>query len=120
MNGPSRFDALFESIDTKRTQDFLGFLTEDAVFRYGSHPEAAGRTTIGAAVDQFFASIESSRHELRLLWERPDAVVCQGDVHYVRRDGRKLTLPFCNVFRMRGDKIARYEIYIDPAPLFAA
>jgi ketosteroid isomerase-like protein len=119
MNSSARFDPLFRAIDAKSTGQFLDFLSEDALFRYGSSPAVVGRATIGAAVDQFFASIESSRHELRLVWERPDAAVCQGDVHYVRRDGKSLTLPFCNIFQLRDGKIVRYEIYIDPGPLFA-
>jgi ketosteroid isomerase-like protein len=120
MSQPSRYDPLFRAIDEKSTDQFLQFLCDDATFRYGSFPPAVGREAIAAAVDQFFASIESSRHEMRMVWERPDAAVCQGNVHYVRRDGKALTLPFCNVFQLRDGRIANYEIYIDPAPLFAA
>lgn len=115
-----RFDALFESIDAKRTGDFLGFLAEDAYFRYGSNPAAVGHAAIRAGVNQFFGSIRSSKHELQRLWETPEGVMCQGNVHYVRLDGTSIVLPFCNIFEMRGDRIARYEIYIDPTPLFAA
>ena len=111
--------ALFESIDGKRTQQFLSFLTEDALFRYGSNPPAVGHAAIGATVEQFFGSIRSCSHRLVRSWEEPNSVVCQGEVQYVRLDGRSLTLPFCNVFELRGDKISRYEIYIDPTPLLA-
>jgi hypothetical protein len=31
-----------------------------------------------------------------------------------------VTLPFANVFLLRGGEIASYRIYIDNAPLFAA
>ena len=120
MSHSSRYDPLFRAIDAKRTDQFLQFLSDDATFRYANFPPAEGRAAIAEAVDQFFSSIESSRHEIRMVLEQPHTAVCQGDVHYVRRDGRTLTLPFCNVFQLRDDKIARYEIYIDPAPLFAA
>lgn len=115
----SRYDALFGSIDGKHTDAFLSFLTEDAVFRYGSGPDVTGRAAIGAAVGQFFATIQSSSHRLRRLWQQPDSAVCQGDVRYVRLDGRSITVPFCNVFELRDAKISRYEIYIDPTPLLA-
>ena len=111
--------ALFESVDAKRTADFLSFLTDDALFRYGSNPAATGRIAIGTAVEQFFASIRSCSHRLTRFWEDRSSVVCQGEVQYVRLDGRSVTLPFCNVFELRDEKISRYEIYIDPTPLMA-
>lgn len=115
----SRCDALFKSIDSKRTDAFLSFLNEDALFRYGSNAEVIGRAAIGAAVDQFFATIQSSAHRLHRLWQQPDSAVCQGEVRYVRLDGRSVVVPFCNVFQLRDEKISRYEIYIDPTPLMA-
>jgi ketosteroid isomerase-like protein len=111
--------SLFASIDAKRTQQFLGFLTEDAVFRYGSNPRVVGRSAIELVVDQVFASIRSCSHRVLRVWEHPGSVICQGEVTYVRLDGRSIVLPFCNVFELRDERIARYEIYIDPGPLTA-
>ena len=34
---------LFSIIDTRQTQAFVGYLSEDAMFRYGSNPEVDGR-----------------------------------------------------------------------------
>jgi hypothetical protein len=45
--------------------------------------------------------------------------VCEGLVTYTRLDGSQVIVPFVNVFYLRGDKIARYLIYIDNGPLFA-
>ncbi len=45
--------------------------------------------------------------------------MCEGLVTYTRLDGSQVTIPFVNVFYLRGDKIARYLIYIDNGPLFA-
>jgi len=39
-------------------------------------------------------------------------------VTYTRHDGSVLTVPFANVFEMRGDKIAAYRIYVDNSLLF--
>lgn len=115
----TRWNALFARIDSKHTEGFLHFLTEDAVFRYGSQPPVAGRAAIGALVEGIFASIRSCSHRLLRVWEPPEAAVCQGEVTYVLHDDRSILLPFCNVFELRGAKIARYEIYIDPTPLTA-
>ena len=43
-------EPLFASIDARDTPRFLTFLTEDAVFRYGSGAPVVGRASIGAAV----------------------------------------------------------------------
>ncbi len=32
-------------------------------------------------------------------------------------DGRNVTLPFVDVFRLEGDEISDWLIYIDPAPM---
>jgi ketosteroid isomerase-like protein len=108
---------LFASIDAKDTARFASYLTDDAEFRYGSGPAIAGRSAIGDAVDAFFATIESSQHSPGLRFESGSHAVCEGWVRYVRRDGRSVELPFCNVFALAGDRISKYHVYIDPAPL---
>ena len=118
MASTERWHALFAAVDAKNTREFLSFLTPDAFFRYGSNVPATGHDAIGAVVDRFFDSIRVSEHRIQRVWEQPDSAVVQGEVAYVRLDGRAVILPFCNVFVLRGEKIERYEIYIDPAPLF--
>jgi limonene-1,2-epoxide hydrolase len=41
-------------------------------------------------------------------------------VTYTRHNGSSLSVPFANVFELKGDKIASYRIYIDNSALFAA
>ena len=111
--------ALFSSIDAKQADTFVSFLTEDAVFRYGSAAPAEGRETIRHAVAQFFSTITSCAHRILRVWEQPDTLVVQGEVRYVTLDGREVTVPFCNVFELRDEKIAKYLIYLDPTPMLA-
>jgi hypothetical protein len=118
MSSPERWRELFAAIDAKKTEEFLSFLSSDALFRYGSNAPAVGREAIAAAVDGFFATIRFCEHRLLHAWEERGSAVCQGEVAYVRLDGKSVVLPFCNVFGLRDDgKIYRYEIYIDPTPL---
>ena len=111
---------LYKAIDAKDTRRFLSFLTENAQFRFGNYPPAVGHAAIGAAVDAFFASIRSSRHDILNNWEPQGHLVSQGIVTYVRQDGRSVTVPFVNVFNMRGNLVQDYLIYIDNTPLYAA
>ena len=113
--------ALFGCIDAGNTRDFLAFLTPDAAFRFGSAPPAEGLSAIADAVDSFLRSVQSLSHRLLDVWSpSPDTVICRGEVTYLRLDGRSVILPFCNVLRMRGGSVSRYEIYLDPTPLVAA
>jgi hypothetical protein len=40
-------------------------------------------------------------------------------VSYQLLDGRTVTLPCCNVFRMRGDLICEYRVYMDIGPVLS-
>lgn len=110
---------LFAAVDARQTEEFLTFLTPEAFFRYGSNAPAVGRRAIASVVEELFASIRCSEHRLLQTWSGAGSAVCQGEVGYVRLDGRSIVLPFCNIFGLRDGRIHRYEIYIDPTPLMA-
>lgn len=110
---------LFASIDARSAPTFVGFLTEDAVFRYGSGPEVLGRDAIEQHVAAVFASFRACSHDVQQRWEPRGWRICRGVVTYTLLDGRRITLPFCNALQLRGELIERYEIYIDPTPLMA-
>lgn len=111
---------LFESIDAKDTAGFVAFLTDEAEFRFGNAEPIQGKAAIAAAVDGFFGSIQGSRHRIEHTWLDGESRVCHGTVGYTRHDGSRVTMPFANVFYMEGERVSRYLIYIDLAPLFAA
>jgi ketosteroid isomerase-like protein len=111
--------SLFGTIDAADVSGFCAYLTEDAVFRFGSAPAVQGRAAIERAVRHFFASIQRSRHKLGRVWSAEDAVALEGVVTYTRLDGSEVTLPFADTLVLRADRIAEYSIYIDIAPLFA-
>ncbi len=110
---------MFAAIDRKDTEAFVGYLTDDAVFRFGSAPAVRGRDAIREAVDGFFGSISGSKHTISNTLEKGSTRVCEGEVTYTRLDGSEVTLPFTDVFEYDGDLIAQYKIYIDIGPLYA-
>jgi ketosteroid isomerase-like protein len=113
------WSSLFATIDGKRAQEFVQFLTPDGEFRFGNQPPVHGHADVAAYVAAFFDMIGGSRHQLLQTWEAADSTVCEGLVTYTRLDGAQVTIPFVNVFYLRGDKVARYLIFIDNGPLFA-
>ncbi len=120
MESPSWVNQLFQSIDAMDTNRFLSFINNDAQFRFGNAPPVVGKEAIGQAVDGFFASIKAIEHRLLDTWTHPDAVICQGEVTYTRHDNSHVTLPFVNVFGMKGNLVKDYLIYMDINPLYGS
>jgi ketosteroid isomerase-like protein len=114
------WERIFAVIDAGDAAGFVGFLTPDAEFRFGNAPAVVGGEAIRAAAAGFFSAIASSRHRLLRTWNGAETAVCEGEVTYTRHDGTLLSVPFANVFELRGDKIATYRIYIDNSSLFNA
>ena len=110
---------LFASIDANDAAAFVGYLTDDAVFRFGSAPPVQGRAAIQAAVDGFFGTIAGCSHDVQTVLSSGSTQVCEGEVTYRRQDGSEITLPFTDVFEYEGELVARYKIYMDISPLYA-
>lgn len=109
---------ILDSVDAMDTEGFVGYLADDAIFRFGSSPVVAGKEAIGEAVGSFFASIKGLKHEILETWRQGNAVICQGQVIYTRKDGSDVTIPFVDIWRMRGELIGEYLIYLDIGPLW--
>ena len=112
-------DELFKAIDSQDVGAFVGFLADDATFRFGSAPAAKGSAAIGAAVEGFFGTIQGLEHTVTNAFADDNTIFCEGSVNYLRKDGSKIELPFADVFEMSGDRIAEYKIYMDVGPLYA-
>jgi ketosteroid isomerase-like protein len=111
--------SLFAAIDARDTAAFLQHLSEDARFRFGSAPAADGKEQIGEAVNGFFSTIASLRHDVSLSIAEDSVLICEGEVTYTRHNGSTITLPFVDVFNLDADQITSYKIYMDSGPLYA-
>ena len=43
----------------------------------------------------------------------------QGEATYTRKDDKMVTVPFLNLFKMKGALVSQYIIYVDISPLYA-
>jgi hypothetical protein len=69
----------------------------------------------------FRDAIADLHHTFLHLWEVDDGtVIATIDVYYKRLDGRELTLPCCNIFRVNNGRVDRYLIYMDVNPVLAS
>jgi ketosteroid isomerase-like protein len=117
MAGKVALTDLFKAIDRMDADAFVAYLSEDAVFRYGSQAAVRGKAAVRDYVAGFFATLKGLRHRVIATWEGKGSLVCQGEASYTRQDGKQVTVPFVNVLLLEGEKIHDYLVYVDPTPL---
>jgi hypothetical protein len=111
-------NSLFGSIDTFDTKAFASYLDEDVNFKFGNMPAVKGRSAAFDFVAGFFQAIKSISHTSLETWELNGVRFVNGLVTYTRLDGSTLSVPFSNTFKLNGDKIRDYLIFIDNSELF--
>jgi ketosteroid isomerase-like protein len=113
--------ALFDAVDRSDVDAVVELAAADIHFRFGNADPTDGKAAFTSSAQAFSSSIASIRHEIHNLWEVDQGtVVCVMDVHYRRLDGRRFTLPCCNVFIIRNGLVHDYRIYMDISPVTAA
>jgi ketosteroid isomerase-like protein len=110
---------VFAAFDAKHVSTLAGFMTDDAQLRLGNAEMITGKTAFVDAVNAFLGSIAGVRHEILIVYSDGDVAIVEFDVHYTRHDGEVVTVPCCNVFRLRDGLIAEYRSYIDATPVYA-
>jgi limonene-1,2-epoxide hydrolase len=78
---------------------------------------AFGQQAFASAVGAFHRSVAGIRHEILDVWSDREAVITELRVPYTRLDGGMVTLPCCNVFRLRDGRIADYRSYMEITPV---
>jgi ketosteroid isomerase-like protein len=110
---------VFAAFDAQDPAAVTARMTDDVRMRLGNADLVEGKARFREATAAFVASIAAIRHEITSMWSVDDVVIAEMDVHYERLDGRKVTLPVCNVFRVRGGLVSDYRVYLDIGPVYA-
>ena len=116
---PARVRAIFEAFDAKDVPALAAFMTDDVRLRLGNAEPVRGRSAFVEAVNAFVASVAGFRHDVIDVWSAGDTLIAELDVHYTRLDGGEVSVPGCNVFRLRDGSVADYRTYIDVTPVYA-
>ena len=119
MTPSDRIRMIFAAFDANDVSSLAGFMTDDVVLRLGNAEPVQGKSAFVEAVNAFLASVAGFRHEVLNVWSDGDALIAEFDVHYTRLDGGEVTLPCCNVFRLRDGLVAEYRSYIDATPVYS-
>jgi len=113
---------VFEAMDDGDVDGMVAHMTDDVVTRLGNEDEVRGTAAFRALFGHVGQAVKGLRHEVFGLWhavEDFDVWVAQLRVTYTRLDDSTVTLPCCNMFRMRGELVAEYRVYVDINPVLA-
>ena len=110
---------VFATFDARDVATLAAFVTDDVQLRLGNAEMIQGRAAFVDAVSAFLGSIAGVRHEILHVFTDRDVAIVEFDVLYTRHDTNVVTLPCCNVFRLRDGLIAEYRSYIDATPVYA-
>ena len=109
---------LFKAIDAFDTRKFASYLDENANLRFANMPVVSGKNNIFEFVAAFFQGIKGIRHKNLEIWELEGIRFVVGNVTYTRHDKSTLSVDFSNTFKLKGDRIKEYRIFIDNSELF--
>jgi uncharacterized protein (TIGR02246 family) len=112
--------AMFAASDRGDVEGLVSFLTDDAVLVLGNGDPVEGKEAISAMSRQFTSTIGIARHEIHEIWqaaEDADVQIAHITIHFSKLDGNVVSLPSVSVFRMSGDLIADYRMYMDASPV---
>ena len=111
---------LIRAVDDQNHNAIATLTSKDVHFRFGSADPTNTQSELLAAARSFRAAIADLHHTFVNVWEVDDGIVfATMDVNYRRLDDRELTLPCCNVFRIRDGLVDTYLIYMDVNPVLA-
>ena len=110
---------IFAAIDAMDAGKFVSYLTPDVTFRFANNEPAIGRAAVTEGVEGFWSMIGGLTHHIGNVYEVGDTVIAQIDVEYLRKDGKSVTVPNCDVLIFDGDLVRDWQIYIDLAPVFS-
>ena len=111
---------VFATMDGGDLDGMVEHMADDVTTQFGNNAEIYGKAAFRALFNEVGQAISGLRHDLLDLWhavEDFDVWVVQLSVSYRLSDGSTATLPCCNVFRMRGDLICEYRVYMDIGPV---
>jgi ketosteroid isomerase-like protein len=111
--------AIFAAFDAKDVVALAALMTDDVRLQLGNADIVNGKAEFVEALETFFGSVAGFRHAVMNVWSDSDAVIAELRVHYTRLDGTVVTLPCCNVFRLRNGAVADYRVYMDITPVYA-
>jgi ketosteroid isomerase-like protein len=115
--------AVLAAIDAGDLAAATHHLCDDVTVLFGNFEPLIGAAGFTELFQQFTGSLQDVHYEIHHIWpaaDNLDVLVATMTAHYTRTDGKRVSLPCCNVFRMSASLIAEYRVYMDIGPALAA
>lgn len=108
------------AVDAKDIDAYGAFLAEDCESWSNNGEVVRGKSAILAGLAAYWPSFRSLEHDLLSILGRDDAFALEAFNHYVRHDGRSVSVRAVALTERGGDgRVVRFRFYTDLAPLFA-
>jgi len=118
MNLIDRIYQVFAAADQLNLDEWIVCFTKEAQFRFGNMAPVAGHDEIRQAMAQFFSTIQTMHHEFVGMYEQDNVVIAEAKVTFIRLDNKVVQIPAVTVFRMTGDLVQDFRLYMDAAPIY--
>jgi len=111
---------MLAAVESNDIEGYLGFFAPDAEYVIGNSGPVTGTDAIRAAAVNSVQNVQSVAHEVHNMFAPGDGVVIfDSDVTYARKDGKTIRIPSLAIVHFRGDRVQRYQAYIDLSPVSA-
>jgi ketosteroid isomerase-like protein len=113
---------MFDALGRGDIEHMVQFMTDDVVTTFGNFPELTEKSAFHNMFHDIAESISAVRNDIHDLWQVhqvSDVLVARMTVTYTRHDGSTISLPCCNVFRMRAKLVSHYAVYVGISPVLS-
>ncbi len=114
----SLISKVFQAVDASDAVALTNFITPNGTFRFSNFPAIVGHDHILPFLDGFFKSIKGIKHSELEIFEVGEVVITNGVVTYTRHNGTTYSCNFSNTFKLKGDLIDQYLIFVDNSKLY--
>lgn len=112
-------ERMFTAVEKRDLDTYLTFFTEDAEYRAANLPPVFGHKGIAEFAKPMMDMFTKVDHIVKDVWQSGDVICCELDLTYVRKDGKSVTVPCCDIIRLQGGKVKSLRAFLDPGPAFA-
>lgn len=110
---------IFAAADQMNLDQWIAYFVDDARFRFGNAEPITGHAAIRSTMAEFFSTIKAMHHEFKGMYEQNNVVIAEAEVTFTRLDDNVVYIPATTIFRMQGNRVQDFRLYMDAAPLFA-
>ncbi len=108
------------AVDGRDLDAYAAYLADEVTLAVNGGPPAAGKAAVVATLAAFWPTFAGLEHDLKGLYGRDDAFALEADNHYLRLDGRRVTVAAV-AFTERDARglVTAVRLFGDTTPVFA-